>query len=76
MITLCPVFFRTGISLAHPDPSAQNPWTSTILVVVAFVVAMPCDASGSIKVLLSSVVAKPAYGVKVFLLNPSALAKS
>jgi hypothetical protein len=43
---------------------------------VAFVVAMPCDASGSIKVLLSSVVAKPAYGVKVFLLNPSALAKS
>jgi hypothetical protein len=67
--------------LLHEDPSAHKPWTKTIfgvavvafarvvvvVVVVAFVaVAMLCDASGSIKVLLLfSVLAKPERGVKV-----------
>jgi hypothetical protein len=65
--------------LLHGDPSAHNPWTKTIfgvavvafalvvVVVVAFVdVAMPSEASGSIKVLLLfSVLAKPERGVKV-----------
>lgn len=60
--------------MLHEPPSAHPPWTKTIfglvvLVVVAFVVvvvdAMSCDASGSIKVLLLSVLAKLEYGVKV-----------
>jgi hypothetical protein len=37
-----------------------------VVVVVVFVADIPCDASGSIKVvLLFSVLAKPEYGVKV-----------
>jgi hypothetical protein len=52
--------------LLHEDPSAHAPWTKTIFVVVgAFVVAISCDASGSIKVSLISGLAKPEYGVKV-----------
>jgi hypothetical protein len=77
-ITLWPAFCRIGITLFHEDPSAHKPWTKTIfgvavvafalvvvVVVVAFVaVAMPCEASGSIKVLLLfSVLAKPERGV-------------
>ena len=57
-----------GITLLHEDLSANIPWTRTIFVlVVAFVaVVMPCEASGSIKVLLLfSVLAKPERGVKV-----------
>jgi Na+/serine symporter len=55
--------------LFHEDPSAHEPWTKTIFVVVAFVVvaAVPCCvASGSIRVsLLLYGLAKPEYGIKV-----------
>lgn len=64
--------------MLHEDPSAHKPWTKTIfggvvveafalVVVVAFVaVAMPCEAPGSIKVLLLfSVLAKPGRGAEL-----------
>lgn len=68
--------------MLHEDPSAHKPWTKTIFggvvvvafalvvvvaLVVAFVaVAMPCEAPGSIKVvLLFSVLAKPGRGAEL-----------
>ena len=74
-ITLCPAYCRIGITFLQKDPSTHEPWTKTIfgvavvafalVVVMVFVVAIPCDASGSIKVVLFSVLARPEYGVKV-----------
>ena len=56
--------------MLQKDPSTHAPWTKTIfgvvvLVVVAFVVVICCVLSAAVEVLLSRVLAKPEYGVKV-----------